>query len=109
MKKERPFNLDLLKQPTKAKLQYFRDVIVYCLQHNCQLCDRCPHCDSTQKAIANNSRLGFCDKCKQWLGNERNDEVEIVDKERQIITGIGELIAVEDCDRTASRQTYKFG
>lgn len=28
MKKERPFNLDLLKQPTKAKLQYFRDVIV---------------------------------------------------------------------------------
>lgn len=28
IKKERPFNLDLLKQPTKAKLQYFRDVIV---------------------------------------------------------------------------------
>ncbi|MDJ0572717.1 MAG: ATP-binding protein [Pleurocapsa sp. MO_192.B19] len=27
-KQERPFNLDLLKQPTKAKLQYFRDVIV---------------------------------------------------------------------------------
>ena len=28
MIKERPFNLDLLKQPTKVKLQYFRDVIV---------------------------------------------------------------------------------
>lgn len=28
MKRERSFNLDLLKQPTKAKLQYFRDVIV---------------------------------------------------------------------------------
>ncbi|MDJ0595945.1 MAG: AAA family ATPase [Pleurocapsa sp. MO_226.B13] len=28
MKKERPFNSNLLKNPTKAKLQYFRDVIV---------------------------------------------------------------------------------
>ena len=28
MTKERPFDSDLLKQPTKAKLQYFRDVIV---------------------------------------------------------------------------------
>ena len=70
----------------------FKDVN-YCLQHNCQLCDRCSHCDSTQKAIANNSRLGYCDRCKQWLGNEGNDEVEIVDKELQIVTGIAELIA----------------
>ena len=70
----------------------FKDVN-YCLHHNCQLSDRCPHCDSTQKAIATNSRLGFCDRCKQWLGNNLNDEVEIVEKERQIVTGIGELIA----------------
>ncbi|MDJ0572718.1 MAG: TniQ family protein [Pleurocapsa sp. MO_192.B19] len=70
----------------------FKDVN-YCLQHKCQLQDRCLHCDSTQKAIANNSRLGFCDRCKQWLGSERNDEIEIVEKERQIPTGIGELIA----------------
>ena len=70
----------------------FKDVN-YCLEHNCQLRDRCPHCDSTQKAIANNSRLGFCDKCKQWLGNNFNSEVEIADKKRQIVKGIGELIA----------------
>lgn len=69
----------------------FKDVN-YCLQHNCQLSDRCPHCDYTQKAIANNSRLGYCDQCKQWLGNDLNDEVEIIDKERQMATGIGELI-----------------
>ena len=70
----------------------FKDVN-YCLQHNCQLRDLCPHCDSTQKAIANNSRLGFCDRCKQWLGNKHDDEVEIAEEERHIITGIGELIA----------------
>lgn len=70
----------------------FRDVN-YCLQHNCQLCDRCLGCNSPQKAIANNSRLGYCDRCKQWLGNNLNNEVEIAEIERQIITGIGELIA----------------
>ncbi|MDJ0595946.1 MAG: TniQ family protein [Pleurocapsa sp. MO_226.B13] len=70
----------------------FKDVN-YCLQHNCQLSDRCPHCDSPQKAIANHSRLGYCDKCKQWLSNNLNNEVEIIDKECQIVTGIGELIA----------------
>lgn len=71
----------------------FKDVN-YCLKHNCQLSDRCPHCDSTQKAIANNSRLGYCDRCKQWLGNNLNNEVEIAEKERQIVAGIGELIAI---------------
>ena len=70
----------------------FKDVN-YCLEHNSQLSDHCPHCDSTQKAIANYSRLGYCDKCKKWLGNNLNHEVEIIEKERQIVTGIGELIA----------------
>ncbi|MEL7409453.1 MAG: TniQ family protein [Cyanobacteria bacterium J06558_2] len=70
----------------------FKDVN-YCLQHNRQLSDRCPHCDSTQKAIANNSRIGFCDRCQQWLGSDLINEVEIVEKELQIITVIGELIA----------------
>ena len=65
----------------------------YCSEHNYQLIDSCPHCNSTQKAIANNSRLGYCDKCKQWLGYDLNNEVEIAEKERQVITGIGELIA----------------
>ena len=71
----------------------FKDVN-YCLHHNCQLSDRCLGCDSTQKAIANHSCLGYCDKCKQWLGNNLNNEVEIAEKERQIVAGIGELIAI---------------
>lgn len=80
----------------------FKDVN-FCLQHKCQLQDRCPHCDSAQKAIANNSRLGYCDRCKQWLGNDLNNEVEIGEKERQVITGIEELIAtapILDCPPT---------
>ncbi len=81
------------KKPIYEPLLWsFKDVN-YCLQHHCQLVDRCPYCDSTQKAIANNSRLGYCDRCKQWLGNEHDDEVEIAEEERHIITGIGELIA----------------
>lgn len=43
----------------------FKDVN-YCLEHNCQLSDLCPHCDSPQKAIANYSSLGYCDRCKQY-------------------------------------------
>ena len=74
-------------------LSSFKDVN-YCLQHNCQLRDRCPHCDSNQRAISNNSRLGFCDKCKQWLGSINSDsEVKIDNRELQVITEIGALIA----------------
>ncbi len=71
----------------------FKDVN-YCLQHNCQLSDRCPHCDSTQKAIANHSRLGYCDRCKQWLGDrDRDTGITIDEKSYRTLTGIGELIA----------------
>ncbi|MBE9048285.1 TniQ family protein [Pleurocapsales cyanobacterium LEGE 10410] len=71
----------------------FKDVN-YCLQHNCQLCDRCPHCDSQQRAIANHSYLGFCDRCKHWLGCDTNNtETKINETESQTIIGIGELIA----------------
>lgn len=78
----------------ESLLWSFKDVN-YCLKHNCQLSDRCPHCDSLQKAITNNSCLGYCDKCKQWLGNNLNNVVEITDKEHQIIIGIGDLIATD--------------
>ncbi|MDJ0898791.1 MAG: TniQ family protein [Xenococcus sp. MO_188.B8] len=86
------------KQPLYEPLVWsFKDVN-FCLQHHCQLCDRCPHCDSALKAIANSSRLGFCSRCKSWLGSEhiKNQASLIDDLETncQKITGIGELIAV---------------
>ncbi|MFM2312335.1 MAG: hypothetical protein RLZZ04_1611 [Cyanobacteriota bacterium] len=71
----------------------FKDVN-YCLQHNCQLCDRCPDCDSSLNAIANYSRLGYCDRCKKSLGcNDNYVKTKINEKERQIVMGITELIA----------------
>ena len=60
------------KKPIYEPLLWSFKDINYCLQHNCQLCDR----------------------CKKWLGNERNDEVEISEKELKVITRIGELIAI---------------
>ncbi|MGL4882401.1 MAG: TniQ family protein, partial [Waterburya sp.] len=51
----------------------FKDVN-YCLQHNCKLCDRCPHCDSFLKAIADFSVLGYCNRCRHWLGKTNYSE-----------------------------------
>ncbi len=72
----------------------FRDVN-FCPQHNCQLIDRCPHCDSSQKAIANSSRLGFCSRCKSWLGNQPQQETgDNIQENLLNIKGIGDLIAI---------------
>jgi hypothetical protein len=79
----------------ESLLWSFKDVY-YCLKHNCQLCDRCIHCDSQQKAITNNSRLGYCDHCQQWLG-KRNITVGLLPEDFQdnhfIVQSIGDLIA----------------
>ncbi len=95
------------KKPIYEPLLWsFKDV-GFCQQHNCKLIDRCPHCDSPQKAIANNSRLGFCDRCKGWLSKDsighqnlidvKGDHHELSpindDSENQILVEIGELVA----------------
>ncbi len=70
----------------------FKDVN-HCLRHNQKLCVRCPHCDSQQKSISNNSRLGYCEHCKESLiAQSSNAKIEINEKEYQVIDGIGELI-----------------
>ena len=75
----------------------FKDVN-YCLRHNCRLVDRCPHCDTQQKAINNNSRLGYCDRCKEFIIAQcSNTEIEIDEKERLIIDNIGSLIIAAPC------------
>ena len=84
-------NKKLLYEPL---LWSFRDVN-FCNQHNCYLVDRCPYCDSSQKAIANNSRLGFCSRCNSWLGNQPQQETGDNIEENLInIKGIGDLIAI---------------
>ena len=73
----------------------FKDV-THCLRHNCQLIDSCPHCNLPLKAIANFSRLGFCSRCKNWLGSNitQDSPFEIDDEKHSTIENIGDLIAV---------------
>lgn len=72
----------------------FKDVN-YCPQHHCHLIDRCPYCDSSQKAISNNSRLGYCDRCKNWLGNPLAQRTgDNIEENISNINGIGDLITI---------------
>lgn len=75
----------------------FREVDV-CLHHNCLLIDECPYCSSRLPVIANFLQLGFCSRCKSWLGSQgdekqvfKNDELEW---KQYKIKSIGDLIAV---------------
>ena len=72
----------------------FKDVD-YCFEHDHILVNSCPHCGKKQKAIGNNSRIGYCESCKKPLfTHSGSEQIEIDDKERQIIEGIGSLIQV---------------
>ena len=60
-------------------------------QHQSQLVDICPNCGSSLKVIANSSQLGFCYRCKAWLGSKSEHQALLIDdfeSELQIITGI---------------------
>jgi len=75
----------------------FREVDV-CLYHNCLLIDECPHCSSCLPVIANLLQLGFCSRCKGWLGSQRDEKqlfkTEQMEWNQYKIKSIGELIAV---------------
>ncbi len=75
----------------------FREVNA-CLNHNCILVDKCPHCGSRLPVIANSLKLGFCSQCKDWLGSQQDESEVLTDDELEWtqykITSIGELIAV---------------
>jgi hypothetical protein len=75
----------------------FKEVDI-CLHHNCLLVDECPHCSSRLPVIANSLQLGFCSRCKGWLGSQqdekqyfKNDELEW---NQYKVRSIGDLIAV---------------
>jgi hypothetical protein len=75
----------------------FREVDV-CLHHNCLLIDECPHCTSHLPVIANSLQLGFCSRCKGWLGSRGEESPVLTTDELEWnhykIRSIGDLIAV---------------
>jgi hypothetical protein len=75
----------------------FREVNV-CLHHNCLLIDECPHCSSRLPVIANSLQLGFCCRCKGWLGSQGDKKQDFKADELEWnqlkIRSIGDLIAV---------------
>ncbi|QOX77913.1 TniQ family protein [Trichlorobacter lovleyi] len=40
-----------------------------CPIHRCYLQTRCPHCTSVQPVIGSRSVVGYCNSCKEWLGD----------------------------------------
>ena len=72
------------------------ELVKLCPQHNTLLVTKCPHCQKTNRVLEWNSRVGFCSKCKQWLGviNKQNYNVstEDLDLQFKINQNIGDLI-----------------
>ncbi|MEW6495564.1 MAG: TniQ family protein [Cyanobacteriota bacterium] len=75
----------------------FKEVDV-CLHHNCRLVDECPHCSSRLPVIANSLQLGFCSRCKGWLGSQPDEKQDFktddLEGNQYTIRNIGNLIAV---------------
>jgi hypothetical protein len=75
----------------------FREVDV-CLHHNCLLIDECPYCSSRLPVIANFLQLGFCSRCRGWLGSQPDESQVFTTDELEWnqykIRSIGDLIAV---------------
>ena len=45
------------------------EVVKYCSEHHCPLQTACPYCDLSQPIVGQCSKLGFCTRCKKWLGS----------------------------------------
>jgi hypothetical protein len=75
----------------------FREVD-FCPHHNCLLVDKCPHCSSRLPVISNSLQLGFCSRCKGWLGSRGEESPVLTTDELEWnqykIRSIGDLIAV---------------
>ncbi len=95
-------------------LWFFREVDV-CLHHNCLLVDKCPYCGSRLPVIANSLQLGFCSRCKRWLGDQPDESQVLITNELEWnqykVRSIGDLIAVTPklgCQPTLDNLTRKL-
>jgi hypothetical protein len=47
-------------------------MVTKCPLHNCFLWKKCPHCKTKQPVIGAQSVVGYCNRCKAWLGIQPN-------------------------------------
>lgn len=74
----------------------FREIKI-CPHHQAPLVEKCPHCDARLPAIANFSQLGFCCRCRKWMGsNESQTQFKDDEEEKNCYLShqIGELISI---------------
>lgn len=57
-------------QPIYEPLLWRLQGVHICLVHRCPLVDCCPACSQRFVAITGNGTVGFCAKCRAWLGHE---------------------------------------
>ncbi len=54
------------------------DVVKTCSIHKIPLANSCDRCKKQFPPLSSNSRVGFCPKCGQWLGQENNENIHHV-------------------------------
>ncbi|MEW4215355.1 TniQ family protein [Bacillus thuringiensis] len=55
---------------TYEKLIWSIKSVTICLKHNCHLESICPNCKNKMKQLDLQSVIGYCPKCKEWLGSD---------------------------------------
>lgn len=79
------------------------DVVRICLSHSKYLQPVCFNCGCQSSFIQSRSRVGFCPKCEQWLGNYREPNIalkntlvkEQLEWDEWVAFNIGELLKVQ--------------
>ncbi|REE81560.1 TniQ protein [Paenibacillus taihuensis] len=64
------YEAEELGNPIYEKLIWSLSCVTTCLIHNCYLCTECLHCKTELKYLNTSSRVGYCDNCFRWLGEE---------------------------------------
>ncbi|MGA7931308.1 MAG: TniQ family protein [Candidatus Sulfotelmatobacter sp.] len=66
-----------LGKPVYVPLLWTLDVVKFCPFHRRALRLTCPHCSLPQPLLGRCSWVGFCTRCKHWLGSDsRKDDAE---------------------------------
>jgi len=67
-----------------------------CLVHQCKLVECCPGCGKQFTTFTSNGAVGFCPKCRTWLGNEAHagQAVAIASESYRLSHAVGQLLTL---------------